>query len=146
MNRGPDPRSTAPALTRRSLVGLGGVCLLGGVAGCSALTSGSATLDLVVFNHADATYRVGVTLLRPDHDGSLSAARSYERTLELDPNGEARREGVAQSRRYLVRYDVVEMDEGRQTDQDHVHYYPRGGDDTITFDLHPPGELTVRWL
>ena len=136
-------RSPLP-VSRRTVLTAGTVTVAS-VAGCSALSSESATLDLTLFNHVDARYTVYVSLYRSDDDLSQSDARVYSERIDVEPEGEARRASVVETRRYLVRYDVFD-DDGRLTDKDHVHYYPPddGDDDEITFDIHPPGDMTRR--
>lgn len=128
---------------RRAFLRLGGAAVLGGLAGCSAL-SGRSPLDLAVFNWTDTPQTVTIRLLDPD-EGPRSDPARYDASLDLEPDGEVRREAVADARRHLVRYRVYE-ENSRLTDQDHVHYY--GDDDetdpTLAFNLREPGVLTRR--
>ena len=114
-------------------------------AGCSALSRESPTLDLVLYNHVDTAYTVEMGLFRVEDGLSRSEARAYQRSIDLDPRGEVRLSDVADSRQYLVEYEVYENND-RRTDGGHVHYYPVDDDDgdRLTFDLRPPGTLTRR--
>lgn len=102
-------------------------------------------LDLTLFNGVDSPYTVEMGLFRVDGDLSQSDARAHSESIDVDPEGEARREDIVGIRQYLIRYEVYE-DNSRRTDKDHVHYYPPGdGDDgTVTFDIHPPGVMNRR--
>lgn len=102
-------------------------------------------IDLTLFSHVDVPYTVYVHLFRVDGNSSRSDARVFSESIDVEPEGEARRDGIAETRQYLVRYEAYE-DNSRRTDKDHVHYYPPGDgdDDGIAFDIHPPGEMTRR--
>lgn len=115
------------------------------MAGCSALSSEPRILDLTLFNHVESPFTVELSMFRTDGDLSRSDARVFEESIDVDPEGEARRTNVAELQRYLVKYDVYE-ENSRRTDQDHVHYYPYDGgeDDTKTFDIRQPGVMTRR--
>lgn len=118
---------------------------LASLAGCSALSSDAAMLDLSVFNHADSPYTVYVELARPGGDQSKSEAVVYDARFELPPGGGESREEVVEKRAYIARYDAYEDDNFR-TDQDHFHYYPENGegDHFIAFDIDEEGALTHR--
>lgn len=102
-------------------------------------------LELVLFNHTDSPYTVELSLLRVDSDLSRSEARVYSEAIDVEPDGEARREDVAETQQYLVHYEVFKNN-SKLTDEDHTHYYPddNGSDDSIAFDIHPPGKITRR--
>ena len=101
-------------------------------------------LDLTVFSHADSPYWIVVDLFRSD-DTSRSEANVYDTTIEIEPQGQARRTNVAEARPYLVRYSAYENN-NRLTDEDHVHYIPPddGDDDELVFDIDSSGVLTRR--
>lgn len=130
--------------SRRAVLATGAVSIAS-VAGCSALSSGSATLDLTLYNHVDSPYTVEMSLYQVNDDLSRSDARAYSESIDVEPEGEARRENVTEVQQYLVRYEVYEHN-SRLTDEDHVHYYPASGgnDDWIAFDIHSPGVMTRR--
>jgi hypothetical protein len=102
-------------------------------------------LELILFNHTGSAFTVEMSLFRVDSDLSRSDARTYSRSIDIDPQGETRRPDVGEIRQYLVQYDVYE-DNSRRTDSDHVHYYPAddGEADGIAFDIRPPGVMTRR--
>ncbi|WP_440988799.1 hypothetical protein [Haloarchaeobius baliensis] len=129
-------------MRRRALLATTGA--LTSLAGCSLLSSRSATLDLSVFNHADSPYTVYIELLRPDGD-SGSGAQGYDGRFDVAADGGETRDEVVEKRPYLVRYEDYEDDTFR-TDQDHFHYYPANGDQDhfIAFDIHEEGTLTHR--
>lgn len=130
-------------MKRRHVI-LGTTAELTGLAGCSALSSQSSMLNLTVFNHTDDPYTVEMSLLRSGGDWSRSDARVYSERIDVEPQGEARRENVAETRPYLVRYSVYESNR-RQTDEDHVHYYLDDGDsNSLSFDIGSTGVLTRR--
>lgn len=115
------------------------------LAGCSALTSPPSMLDLTLFNQTDSSYTVEMSLFRVESDLSRSEARAYSTSITVEPQGEAQREDVAETRQYLVQYDLF-RNNNRSTDEDHVHFYPTDdeGDDSLTFDIHTPGVMTRR--
>lgn len=131
-------------MSRRALLATGGISIAS-VAGCSALSPESPGLELILYNHADSAYTVEISLFRVDGDLSRSDARSYSGSINVGPEGEARRTDVAEVRQYLVQYEVYENN-SRQTDSDHIHYYPAdsGEADGLTFDIRPPGVMIQR--
>ncbi len=131
-------------MRRRTLV-RGAVPLCAGLAGCSGLVSDSPTLSLTVFNHSKSPYTVEVTISRTDAT-SRSDAKAFSGTIDVEPDGQAVREDVAERRPYLVEYGLYE-DNSDLTDQDHVHYYPgdEGEDGGLAFDIDSSGTLTRRW-
>ncbi|UHH25381.1 hypothetical protein [Halobacterium noricense] len=131
-------------LASRRAVLAAGVASLASVAGCSALPSRSATLDVTLFNHTDSPYTVELSLFRVGKDLSRSDARADSESIDVEPQGETRREDVAVARQYVVQYEVYENNRD-PTDEDHVHFYPSDdGDDALAFDVHAPGVLTRR--
>ena len=115
-----------------------------GLAGCSGLVSDPPTLSLTVFNHSESPYTVEVTISRTDAT-SRSDARVFSGTIDVEPDGQAVREDVAERRPYLVEYGLYE-DNSDLTDQDHVHYSPGDEDESgrLTFDIDSSGTLTRR--
>jgi len=134
-----------PSSTRRAALRLSGAVILGGLAGCSALSSDSPDLNLAVFNQTDNPYTIELDILESDNDQSRSDARVYSEAIDVEPQEEARREPVADARPYVIRYSAFE-DNSRQTDQDHIHYYPDddGDEDDVSFDIYSPGVLQIR--
>ncbi|MFD1647298.1 hypothetical protein [Haloarchaeobius litoreus] len=129
-------------MRRRALLATTGA--LASLAGCSVLSSGSATLDLSVFNHDDSPYTVYIELLRPGENRSRSEALVYDARFDVPADGGETREAVVEKRPYIARYDAYE-DDNFLTDQDHFHYYPHDdGDDFIAFDIDDQGTLTHR--
>lgn len=128
-------------MNRRELI-LG---MAAGLSGCSALSSRSTTLNLTVFNQTDTPYTIELTFFQSGGDSSRSNARVYSESIDVEPEAKAQRDAVATARRYLIQYSVYENNR-RQTDQDHVHYYPVNDreEDTVIFDIHAPGVLTRR--
>jgi hypothetical protein len=124
---------------------LGATAVLGGLAGCSGLSSESGTIDLDVFNHAESPYTVEFGLFERGGDSSRSEARVYSESIDIVPEGRAERERIAEARPYVVRYTAYK-DDSEQTDQGHVHYYPPGDGkvDTLTFDIDSSGVVTRR--
>lgn len=101
-------------------------------------------LGLSVFSHTDTPYTIEISLFRSGDGASRSEARVYDASIDVEPQGQARRTEIAEARPYLVRYSVYE-DDRRLTDEDHVHYYPPDdGDDDLAFDLDSSGILTRR--
>ncbi len=131
-------------MKRRTLL-LGTPAIVTGLAGCSALSSPSSMLTVTVVSHAENPYTVELTLFRRSADISRSEARVYDASIDVEPQGQAQRTGVAEARPYLVRYSVYENNR-KLTDEDHIHYYPpdNGGDDSLTFDIDSIGVLTRR--
>ena len=130
--------------SRRAVLGAGVLSFVS-LTGCSALSSQSGMLDLELFNHADSPYTVELGLLRVESDLSRSEARVYSEAIDIEPDGEVRQKGVAENQQYLVHYEVFK-DNTKLTDEDHAHYYlaDDGGDDSISFDIFPPGVITRR--
>ena len=147
---------------RRFLFGATGVAA--GCAGCSALSSEPVTLDLVVFNHTEYSHRVEVELFRTDtgaaqRGGSTASdARVYFERITVEPpeavsDGprKTKRNGVADSRPYVLRYTVW-REYGTSEfpgvyDDGHVHFFPPGGagdSDAVTFDIYDEGEMERR--
>ena len=58
--------------------------------------------------------------------------------IDIEPEGETRREDIAERKRNLVRYEAYN-DSSRLTDEDHVHCSPTTGEreDSIAFDIQP---------
>lgn len=102
-------------------------------------------LTISVISHADNPYTIELGLYRSGDDMSRSEARGYDASIDVEPQGQARRKNVAEVRPYLVRYSVYENN-SRLTDEDHVHYYPpdNGDDDSLAFDIDSAGVLTRR--
>jgi hypothetical protein len=103
-------------------------------------------LSVTVFNHAESPYTVEMTLTRTGGDGSRSDARAFSEGIDVEPDGRAGREAVAERQRYLIEYGLYE-DNSKLTDQDHVHYYPGDEDENgrLAFDIDSSGVLTRRW-
>ncbi|WP_435074382.1 hypothetical protein [Halorubrum sp. HHNYT27] len=116
-----------------------------GLAGCSGLRSGAHPLSVTVFNHSDRPYAIELTFSRTS-ETDRSDARAFSGRIDVEPNGEAVREDVADPARYLIEYACFEND-SRLTDRDHVHYYPGDEDEGggLAFDLDASGTLTRRW-
>ena len=102
-------------------------------------------LTITVFSNADNPYTIELSLFKSGGDMSRSGAREYDASIDVKPQGQARRKNVAEARPYLVRYSVYENNR-RLTDEDHVHYYPPedGDDDSLAFDIDSTGVLTRR--
>ncbi len=102
-------------------------------------------LEIVLFNHTDKPYAVEIGLFRADGTRSRSDARVHSESISVGPQGQTRREDVAESRQYVVRYEVFENNH-TPTDEGHVHFYPGddGDSDEIAFDIHSPGTITRR--
>lgn len=132
-------------MRRRSLL-RGAVPLCAGLAGCSGLVSDSPMLSLTVFNHSESPYTIEVTIFRTGDVGSRSDARAFSEGIDVEPDGRAVRENVAERRPSLIEYGLYE-DNGKLTDQDHVHYYPGDEDENgrLAFDVDSSGVLTRRW-
>lgn len=131
-------------VTRRNMIATSTV-LLASVAGCSTLTSGSSKLDLTLFNQTDILYTVEMSLFHTGSDRSRSEARVYSESIDVDPQGEAQREDVAESQQYLVKFELF-RENSRLTDEDHIHFYPTDDaeDDSLAFNIHQPGVMTRR--
>ncbi|WP_435095080.1 hypothetical protein [Halorubrum sp. N11] len=134
-------------MKRRGVL-LGTTTVFGGLAGCSGLSSVSATVDLDIFNHTESPYTVEFALFESGGDSSRSDARVYDESIDVEPQGRAERENIAEARPYLLRYAVYE-DNSKQTDQDHIHYYPpekpeNTDVDTLAFDIDSAGIVTRR--
>jgi len=113
-----------------------------GLSGCSGFRSRGDGVDLTVFNQTDTPFTVEIGFYG-DGD-SEGAASAYDAALDVEGGGESRREGVVESGRYLVRYQVYE-ENSRLTDADHVHFIPSGdGTEALTFDIRETGTLTRR--
>jgi hypothetical protein len=125
---------------RQLIVGLVGAAV--GLAGCSGLSS-NKVVDLTVFNDTEDPYNVLFEFYVPD--GSRSDAQVWDTGtsgLRVPPTGMVERDGVVSARQYVIRYSVY-RNNSRLTDEGHFHYYPSGEDD-ISFDIRPPGELWRR--
>ncbi|MFC7214128.1 hypothetical protein ACFQO4_08550 [Saliphagus sp. GCM10025334] len=124
---------------------LGTAAIASGLSGCSTLSSDSQSLDVILFNQTSDPYTVELRMFRDHDDSSRSEARVFSSRLDVDPEGETRRENAAEAEHYVVDYGVY-RDNSRLTDQGHVHYSPPNGEDTDTlaFDIRPPGVLTRR--
>ena len=139
---------------RQFLLGTSGV--VAGCAGCSARSSQSVTLNLVVFNHSESSYRVEFELFRTDAESSQQGgptnpeARVYFERIDVEPPDEVsngpsmtQRDAVAVSRPYVVRYRVW-REYGSENypgvfDEGHVHFFPPdddGDSDAIAFDIY----------
>ena len=132
-------------MRRRTLLrGVAPLCA--GIAGCSGASSEPPTLSLTVFNHSESPYTVEMTILRADGDGSGSDARAFSGDIDVDPDGRAVREEVAERRPSRIEYGLYEGD-SELTDQDHVHYRPgdEGESGGLAFDIDSSGVLTRRW-
>ena len=134
---------------RQFLLGTSGV--VAGCAGCSALSSQSVPLNLVVFNHSEYSHRAEFELFR--NDGNQSApekARVYFERIDVEPpqevaNGPSmtRRDAVAESRPYVARYRVW-REYGSSNypgvyDEGHVHFFPPDDDgpsDAVVFRVY----------
>jgi hypothetical protein len=128
--------------SRRAVLSAVGVATVGSLGGCSRLRSGAESVGLTVFNQTDTTYTVEIGFF--DDDTPEPAARAYESSLDVEPDGEVTRDAVAEVGRYLVRYRAYE-EGSRLTDQDHLHFVPSGdGTERLTFDIRDSGELTRR--
>jgi hypothetical protein len=129
------------ASRRHFLATLAGASTL---AGCSALPSGRASLDLAIFSHLDEPYEVRLRLFRGDKQARYEA-KVYDKTLSIEAEGEVQRDDFVPARQYEVRFTVF-TSEGRTTQKDHVHYYPvQGKEDLyIAFDLDPGGVMRMR--
>jgi hypothetical protein len=136
---------------REFLLGTTGV--VGSCAGCSALSSQPIPLDLVVYNLSTSSYRVEFELLRTDgkvsQPGSTHPeARVYFERIDIEPRPEGesvsitRRDAVAESRPYVVRYEAW-REFGSENypgvfDEGHVHFFPdddSGDTDILVFDI-----------
>gem|GEM_PF-808038 len=136
---------TRPLTTsRRTYVRIAGTVLLGGLAGCSALGGSSPTVDLTLYNHSEEPYTVELTLYRSDGD-TRSDARAWSSSVDVQPDAEATRAAVAEKQPYRVEYHAYRAN-SFLTDEDHVHYLPRDGEDdgSLTFDIQESGTLTER--
>ncbi|MDS0261149.1 hypothetical protein NDI56_17250 [Haloarcula sp. S1CR25-12] len=137
---------------------LGTTGVLASCAGCSALSSQPVMLGLVVFNHTDSLYTVQFDLLRTDGKSSQSEgpanpkARVHSERIDIEPREDGvnrpsmtRREDVAETRQYVVRYEVWKNNNS-STDEGHVHFFPTGdGDaDYVVFDIYSEGTLERR--
>ena len=130
-------------MRRRTLL-RGAVPLCTGLAGCSGFSADPPMLSLTVFNHAESPYTVEVTFSRTD-EASRSDARAFSGPIDVEADGEAGREAVAERRPYLVEYGLYQ-ENSELTDQDHVHYYPGDEDESgrLSFDIDSSGTLTRR--
>ncbi|NEU56227.1 hypothetical protein [Halorussus sp. MSC15.2] len=130
---------------RRRRVLLGATTVATALAGCSVQSSRSPMLDLVVFNHTDSPYTVEMGLFRGGGDATRAEARASDERIDVEPQGRAQRENVAETRPYVVRYNVYENNR-RMTDEDHVHYYPEddADGDSLAFDIGSEGTVTRR--
>lgn len=102
-------------------------------------------LTVAVINHADSPYTVEMSLFRSRANKSRSEARVYDTSMDIKPQGQAQRKKVVQARPYLVEYSVYENN-GKLTDEDHIHYLPpdNSDDDSLVFDIDSSGILTQR--
>lgn len=78
-------------------------------------------LTVTVFSHADSSDTIELNLFRTGDEMSRSETRVYDASIDVGPQGQARRKNVVETQPYLVRYSVYENDR-RLTDEDHVHY------------------------
>ena len=135
---------------RQFLLGTTGV--VAGCAGCSALSSQSVPLNLVVFNHSESSYRVEFELFRTDEKQSApEQARVYFERIDIEPRQEdasgpsmTLRGAVAESRPYVVRYRAWrEYGSAKYPgvfDKGHVHFFPPDDDgpsDAVVFRIYP---------
>jgi hypothetical protein len=127
---------------RRFLAYLAGASTL---AGCSALPTDRASVDLAIFSHLDEPYEVWLELYREDKQ-MRDEAGVYAKRLSIEAQGEVTREDFVPARRYEVRFTVSTAEDGRTTQEDHVHYYPvRGKEEPyMAFDLDPGGVMRMR--
>ena len=132
-------------LTRRTALRAGGLAMLSALPGCSLPSSRPSLLNVAVFNHSESPYTIELSLFRNDGSSSSRGARIYDRSLDVEPEGDIRRENAVKNRPYLVRYSVYENNR-RPTDEDHVHYYPADspGEAYLAFDIDSTGVLTRR--
>lgn len=102
-------------------------------------------LTIAVFSHANSPYTIEMSLFRSGANKSRSEARVYDTSINIKPQGQARRKNVAEAQPYLVEYSVYENN-NRLTDEDHVHYFPpdNGNNDSLAFDIDSTGTLTRR--
>ena len=137
----PQPSTTA---SRRAVLATGAASVAT-VAGCSALQPGTSMLGLALFNQPERPYTVELSLFEPDDEQSRSDARVYSGSIDVDPREQTHRERVAEAQRYLVQYELF-RDNSRLTDEDHIHFYPDddGDDESLAFNIHPPGTMTRR--
>lgn len=141
------PDNPSTSTSRRSVMAVG-VCSLVSVAGCAGLASDVPMLDLLVYNQTDSRYIVTIRVYREEGDRARSEARVFQSQIEVEPQGVARREAVAESQQYLIRYDVDRIVDGDplETDHDHAHVYPSSDseNDSVAFDIVDAGELKKR--
>lgn len=137
-----------PSTYSRRTVAAAVVCSLVSVPGCSMLESDSPGLDIVFINNTDSRFIITVHLFasRDDHsDGELD---TFSAPIEIDPQGEVRREDIAESQQYLIEYDVDKIVDGDplQTDHGHAHFYPTddGDNPSVAFDIVGSGTLNKR--
>jgi hypothetical protein len=106
------------------------------------LKSDPPMLDIVFFNYTDSRFEITIHLLASG-DG-----HSNGEIIEIEPREEVRREDIAESQQYLIRYDVDKIVNGDplQTDHDHVHFYPTESGDNpgVAFDIVGSGTLNKR--
>lgn len=137
----------ATPISRRALISLGG-CSLVPVTGCSAVLSETPMLDLLIYNQTDSHYVVTVRLYRVATAENRNEARVFQARMEVEPQGVVKRDAVAESDRYLLRYDVDRLVEGDplETANDHAHIYPSadGDSDSVAFDIVGSGDLKKR--
>ncbi|EMA65456.1 hypothetical protein C468_05728 [Halorubrum kocurii JCM 14978] len=103
-------------------------------------------LSITVFNGSESPYTVEMTISRAGDGDTRSDARAFSGGLDVEPDGRAVREDVAERRPSLIEYGLYD-DDGELTDQDHVHYYPGDEDESgaLAFDIDTSGVLTRRW-
>jgi hypothetical protein len=118
----------------------GGVAAL---AGCSTLASESATFDLVLYNRDDEAYEVSLRVHRPDD--RFRHERVASETVDVEPDEEVRLDAIAERGPDVVQYEVYTADAGVETDDDHVHFFPRDeGDAALVLDIEESGEINQR--
>ena len=137
-----------PSTRSRRTVLVGGICSVASLSGCSMLEPNPTMLDIVVFNNTDGRFVITLYLTASGEEHSHSDSGTSATTIEIEPQEERRRENIAESRPYLVEYDVDKIvdDDPRQTDHDHVHFYPADGGENscVAFDIVDSGVLNRR--
>lgn len=144
-----EPMTDEPSTTAsRRAVLAAGVCSLAPGTGCIGLGSDPPMLDIIVYNQTDSQYTVTMKLYRVGNDQTRSEALAFQSEFEIEPQGVAKREQVAENDRHLLRYDVDRIVENDplETDHDHAHLYPTSDSETnsVAFDIVGSGELKKR--
>lgn len=115
------------------------------LSGCSTLLSESKNINITIFNQTDSEYSIEFQIFQNDSGSSIEDALIYTENIDVEPQNKVQKKSIAKARQVIIQFTVYKND-NRQTDQDHIHFYPPNKDATqnIIFEISSNGVLTTR--